>query len=223
MQVYRGVSGLKGGVELKFKDIRVSDIKADMQENIISGYASHFNNKDSHNDIITAGAFKKTINENKNRIKVLWQHNMYEPIGKPTEMYEDEKGLFTVSKISETDVGKKTMILAKDGVLNEMSIGFWPIKEEYDRENNINYIKEIKLLEYSIVTLASNPLAQLTDVKHLLGEYQYSKGNVMDIVAMELLKSIKALVKGDEPSKDTLTDKKSQDINEIMAEIKKYL
>lgn len=211
---------------MNYKSIKVSNIKADTQENIISGYASHFNNKDSHNDIITAGAFKKTIQENKSRIKVLWQHDMWEPIGKPQEMYEDEKGLFTVSKISETDTGKKAMILARDGVLNEMSIGYYPIKEKWSEEKQANMINEIKLLEYSIVTLASNPLAQLTDVKRLMGEYQYSKGNIMDIVAMELLKSIKALVNKDEPSNDTLTVEKSHDdkqVQEIMKEIQKYL
>lgn len=214
---------------MNIKTIKVSDIKADTKENIIKGYASHFNNKDSHGDIITKGAFAKTIQENKNRIKVLWQHDLYEPIGKPQEMYEDEKGLFTVSKISETDIGKKAMILARDGVLNEMSIGFYPIQEKYDDNKKANMITEIKLMEYSLVTLASNPLAQLTDVKHLLGDYQYSKGNVMDIVALELLKSIKALVKGDEPSNDTQTGDKSHDINSdadvkaIMEEIKKYM
>lgn len=213
---------------MNIKTIKVSNIKADTKENIIKGYASHFNNKDSHGDIITSGAFKKTISENMNRIKVLWQHNIYEPIGKPQEMYEDEKGLFTVSKISETDTGKKAMILARDGVLNEMSIGFYPVKECWNDEKKANMITEIKLLEYSIVTLASNPLAQLTDVKHLLGDYQYSKGNVMDIVAMELLKSIKALVNGDEPSNDTHEGKESHEIDEkqvqdIMNEIKKYM
>ena len=214
---------------MQFKNIKVSNIKADAQENVITGYASHFNNKDSHGDIITKGAFAKTIQENMNRVKVLWQHNLYEPIGKPTEMKEDDKGLFTVSKISQTDVGKKAMILARDGVLNEMSIGFYPIKEEYDSEKKANMIKEIKLMEYSLVTIASNPLAQLTDVKNLMSEYQYSKGNVMDIVAIELLKSIKALVKGDEPSLDTQTGEKSHEINNeadvkaIMEEIKKYM
>jgi len=214
---------------MNIKTIKVSNIKADAQENIIKGYASHFNNKDSHGDIITRGAFSKTIKENMNRVKVLWQHNMYEPIGKPVEMIEDDKGLFTVSKISETDIGKKAMILARDGVLNEMSIGFYPIKEDYDETKQANMIREIKLMEYSLVTLASNPLAQLTDVKHLLGEYQYSKGNVMDIVAIELLKSIKALVNDDKPSNDTLNVEKSPNIDEetrvklVMDEIKKYL
>ena len=214
---------------MQIKTLKVSNIKADAQENIISGYASHFNNKDSHGDIITKGAFAKTIQENMNRVKVLWQHDLHEPIGKPKEMYEDDKGLFTVSKISETDVGKKAMILARDGVLNEMSIGFYPIKEDYDNDKKANMIREIKLMEYSLVTIASNPMATLTDVKHLMSEYQYSKGNVMDIVAMELLKSIKALVNKDEPSDDTLEVEKSHEIDdetrvkEIMEEIKKYL
>jgi len=214
---------------MQIKTLKVANIKADAQENIISGYASFFNNKDSHGDIITKGAFTKTIQENKDRIKVLWQHDLREPIGKPIDMIEDEKGLFTTSKISQTDIGKKAMILARDGVLNEMSIGFYPIKEDYDNQKQANMIKEIKLMEYSLVTLASNPLAQLTDVKHLLGEYEYSKGNIMDIVAIELLKSIKALVKEDKPSADTLNDNKSHNINNdeqvkfIMEELKKYL
>lgn len=211
---------------MKIKTVKISNIKADKQENIISGYASYFNNKDSHDDIIMGGAFSKTIQENKNRIKVLWQHDLREPIGKPIEMIEDEKGLFTTSKISETDVGKKAMILARDGVLNEMSIGYYPIKEDYDDNRKANIIREIKLMEYSLVTLASNPLAQLTDVKHLLNEYQYSQGNIMDIVAMELLKSIKTLIKGDEPNKITQADEKSLNDKEVeffMNEIKKYL
>lgn len=211
---------------MKIKTVKISNIKADTQENIISGYASYFNNKDSHGDIIMGGAFTKTIQENKNRIKVLWQHDLREPIGKPIEMVEDEKGLFTTSKISETDVGKKAMILARDGVLNEMSIGYYPIKEDYDDNKKANIIREIKLMEYSLVTLASNPLAQLTDVKNLLNEYQYSQGNIMDIVALELLKSIKTLIKGDEPNTITQTDEKSLNDKEVeffMNEIKKYL
>ena len=214
---------------MQIKTLKVANIKADAQENIISGYASFFNNKDSHGDIITKGAFTKTIQENKDRIKVLWQHDLREPIGKPIDMIEDEKGLFTTSKISQTDIGKKAMILARDGVLNEMSIGFYPIKEDYDNQKQANMIKEIKLMEYSLVTLASNPMAQLTDVKHLLGEYEYSKGNIMDIVAIELLKSIKALVKDDKPVDTTLNDNKSLNINNdeqvkfIMEELKKYL
>jgi len=209
---------------LKIKSIRVTDIKADIEKNVISGYASHFDNKDSHGDVITKGAFKKTINENMNRIKVLWQHNMYEPIGKPMDMYEDTKGLFTVSKISQTDIGKKAMILAKDGVINEMSIGYYPIKEKYSEEDQVNYLKEVKLLEYSLVTLASNEMANITDVKNLMQEYSYSKGNLMDIFLETLIEKVKALTIENEPTGVTHDSAKSSlevnNIDELIKRIK---
>ena len=187
---------------LAYKSVKIADIKANVDKGIIEGYASHFNNKDSHGDIIQKGAFTKTIKENASRVKVLWQHDMREPIGKPLSMIEDEKGLFTSSKISETEIGKKALILARDGVLNEMSIGF-------------NVIKELKLWEYSLVTFASNPLAKVTDIKELLQEYSYSKGNVLDIIIDEVVKRI-------EPSKDTQKgDLDDIEIKLIMDEIKK--
>ena len=207
---------------MNFKTIS-TQIKAESEKNIVSGYGSIFGNVDSHNDIVMKGAFAKTLKERKSKIKMLWQHNLKEPIGKMLDMYEDEKGLFFQAKVSDTDMGKKAMILMRDGVIDELSIGYHTIKEDYDSKKNVNYLKELKLYEISTVTFASNPLAQLTDVKALLSEYQYSNGNVMDIVAMELLKSIKALIGKDEPSIDTQKAKESQDIEVIMAEIKKYL
>jgi hypothetical protein len=207
---------------MNFKTIS-TQIKAESEKNIVSGYGSIFGNVDSHNDIVMKGAFAKTLKERKSKIKMLWQHDLKEPIGKMLDMYEDEKGLFFQAKVSDTDMGKKAMILMRDGVIDELSIGYHTIKEDYDSKKNVNYLKELKLYEISTVTFASNPLAQLTDVKALLSEYQYSNGNVMDIVAMELLKSIKALIGNNEPSIDTQKAKESQDIEVIMAEIKKYL
>ena len=174
---------------MNIKSVKNAQIKA-TSDNIVEGYASNFGNKDSHGDIIQKGAFSKTLKENKSRIKMLWQHNLQEPIGKPLEMFEDEKGLYTQTKISQTDIGKKVMILAKDGVINEMSIGYYPIKEKYEESAQANMIKEIKLLEYSVVTIASNEMATLTDVKHLFNQYQYSKGNIIDILADEIAKKL---------------------------------
>jgi len=213
---------------MNFKTIS-TQIKTENETNVISGYGSIFGNVDSHKDIVMKGAFTKTIKERKSKIKMLWQHDVKEPIGKMLNMYEDEKGLFFQAKISDTDIGKKAMILMRDGVMDELSIGYHTIKEDYDSKKNVNCLKELKLYEISTVTFASNPLAQLTDVKHLLKEYQYSKGNVMDIVALELLKSIKALVGKEEPSNDTQNNlSKSLEINEqgqkeILEQLQKYL
>lgn len=139
------------------------------KDGIISGYASVFGNKDSDGDIIEKGAYKKTLNENKERIKFLWQHKMDSPLGKVQEIYEDEKGLVFEAKISDTTLGRDAKELIADGAINEFSVGFLPIKYETRRDKSGNYegidIKEVKLFEFSLVSLAANDQAVMTDYK----------------------------------------------------------
>ena len=72
-------------------------LDADEKNGIVKGYGSYFDNKDSDSDIIRRGAYQKTIKENGERVKYLYQHNMNQPIGKMKELYEDEKGLVFVA------------------------------------------------------------------------------------------------------------------------------
>jgi|TARA_Y100000385_G_C12935829_1_gene568817 uncharacterized protein len=146
---------------LRFKGNYFDDM--DDEKGIIKGYASMFNNKDSDGDIITKGAYTKTLLENSERIAFLYQHNMNQPIGKPLSMKEDEKGLFIEAKISDSSLGKDVKTMVSEGILKEFSVGFIPIKE--DLQKDVNYIKEIKLFEFSLVTLAANPLAKVTEYK----------------------------------------------------------
>ncbi|NEV49217.1 hypothetical protein EUZ93_01680 [Wolbachia pipientis] len=55
-------------------------IKSIGENGVFSGYASVFNIVDKQNDLILPGAFKENLNRNK--IKLLWQHNPGEPIRK---------------------------------------------------------------------------------------------------------------------------------------------
>ncbi len=146
---------------LRFKGNYFDDM--DDEKGIIKGYASMFNNKDSDGDIITKGAYTKTLQENSERIAFLYQHNMNQPIGKPLSMKEDEKGLFIEAKISDSSLGQDVKTMVSEGILKEFSVGFIPIKE--DLQKDVNYIKEIKLFEFSLVTLAANPLAKVTEYK----------------------------------------------------------
>jgi HK97 family phage prohead protease len=146
---------------LRFKGNYFDDM--DDEKGIIKGYASMFNNKDSDGDIITKGAYSKTLQENSERIAFLYQHNMNQPIGKPLSMKEDEKGLFIEAKISDSSLGQDVKTMVSEGILKEFSVGFIPIKE--DLQKDVNYIKEIKLFEFSLVTLAANPLAKVTEYK----------------------------------------------------------
>lgn len=146
---------------LKFKGNYFDEM--DDEKGVIKGYASMFNNVDSDDDVITRGAYSKTLQENSDRIAFLYQHNMQQPIGKPLSMKEDDKGLFVEAKISDSSLGKDVKTMVSEGILKEFSVGFIPIKEEV--VGNYNHIKEIKLFEFSLVTLAANPMAQVTEYK----------------------------------------------------------
>jgi HK97 family phage prohead protease len=133
----------------------------------VEGYASTFGNVDLVGDVVCVWAYKKTLAENAKRIKVLRDHE--HPIGLPVEAFEDSKGLYTKSHISDTQLGNETLTLLRDGVLDRMSIGYEPIvKELGDHEGKrVRFLKEIKLYEWSIVTFPANESAAVTGVKAL--------------------------------------------------------
>ena len=138
-------------------------IDADEKAGIIKGYGSYFGNKDSDNDIIMKGAYKKTIAENGDRVKYLYQHDMNQPIGKMTELYEDDKGLVFVAEIAKTQLGKDVVELMKSGVITENSVGIMPMQKQ--DKGDYREITEVKLYEISAVTLAANDQAKILDVK----------------------------------------------------------
>jgi HK97 family phage prohead protease len=147
-----------------FKQAPIGELlDADEYAGIVKGYGSYFGNKDSDNDVIMKGAYKKTIAENGSRVKYLYQHNMMQPIGKMREMYEDDKGLVFVAEIAKTQLGKDVVELMKSGVLTENSVGIMPMQKE--NRGDYREITEVKLYEISAVTLAANEEAKILDVK----------------------------------------------------------
>lgn len=138
-------------------------IDADEKAGVVKGYASVFDNKDSDNDIIRLGAYRKTIAENGKRVKYLYQHDMNKPLGKMVNMEEDSKGLIFEAHIAKTTLGMDVIELIKAGVITENSVGILPIQKEMIE--GIRNITEVKLYEVSAVTLAANDQAMIMDVK----------------------------------------------------------
>lgn len=151
--------------ELIFKSAQsVTDL--DEEKGLVKGVASVFGNVDSDGDVLVKGAYQKTIQENRSRIKYLYQHRLDQPVGVIKELSESERGLEFVAKIAvKTRLGSDVFEMIKSGVINENSVGFSTIKEKYDKEKGVNYIQEVKLWEVSAVTLAANPLAFIEEVK----------------------------------------------------------
>lgn len=160
----KGVKTKSGKTEYKTLKFELEDF--DEEQGIFSGYAAVFGNVDTGGDVIEPGAFTKTIAEGSDRVKILALHNDYDlPIGKPLELREDAHGLYIKGKVSDTAMGKDVKTLLRDRVLTEMSIGYDPVTFDYDSEDGVRHLREVKLWEVSIVTWAMNPEAVITGYK----------------------------------------------------------
>jgi HK97 family phage prohead protease len=157
-----------------FKQTSIGLEDIDESNGIVKGYGSVFNNIDSDNDIILAGAYTKTLNENGSRVRYCNQHRIDQPLGKFTELREDGNGLYFVAEIPKTRLGEDVLLLMKNGVINENSVGIMPIVRSF-RQDGVRELKEVKLYEISCVTLAANPLAMITDAKGEIDQELLSK------------------------------------------------
>ena len=179
---------------MEIKAIAFDDSQVNMEERTFKGYASTFGNVDEVGDIIEAGAFAKSIQERgpegTKQIKILWQHDM--PLGMPTVMLEDSKGLYVEGKISKTRLGDEALELMRDGVVDRMSIGFSipQGKAYYDEAMGVRKIKEVKLFEFSPVTFPANELAVVTGVKNLELIRQLANGGELSQEEMKALADI---------------------------------
>jgi len=168
-----------------FKQTSIGLEDIDESNGIVKGYGSVFNNIDSDNDIILAGAYTKTLNENGSRVRYCNQHRIDQPLGKFTELREDGNGLYFVAEIPKTRLGEDILLLMKNGVINENSVGIMPIVKSF-RQDGVRELKEVKLYEISCVTLAANPLAMITDAKGMID--QDLLGKRFDILAKMIKK-----------------------------------
>lgn len=151
----------------------------------ISGYGAVFNNRDAADDILIKGCFTKSILEagplssNYRKIAFLNQHNQTQPIGKITELREDDFGLYFEVEISKTQLGDEVLTQIQDGTLNQFSIGFRYIMDKCktDPETGAFIVREVYLFEISVVTLGCNPLTHFTGMKSI-NDYEVEQLNV---------------------------------------------
>ena len=122
----------------------------------IKGYASVFNTKDYSSDIILPCSFTKTI-KNKN-IDILYEHNFNNIIGKITNIYENEIGLFIEGEINKSNVNIQNYTI--NNIINGLSIGY--IAKNFYYQNNTRIITELNLLEISLVKHPANKHCKIT-------------------------------------------------------------
>lgn len=169
-----------GGKMMQRKNININNIELKMLGNgSFSGYASTFGGVDSYGDTIMAGAYKGVIEEIQSgevgMPKMFVNHRSFDiPVGKYTEIEEDERGLFMTGEFTkgnpQADIIKAAL---QHGTIDGLSIGFMLGDFEMVEENGktTRLIKSIKELpEVSIVTFPAdeNARVDLTSVKSTL-------------------------------------------------------
>ena len=164
----------KESIEIKSSIKAYDNEDEDKNYGTFEGYGSVFGNKDLGNDVIEAGAFAKSLKKRKpQNVKLLYQHKSDMPIGVFDEIREDDHGLVVKGRLAlKTQAGAEAYELLKMGALDGLSIGFRvnPQQVSYDKRGGKRIIKEVDLMEVSLVTFPMNPQATVRSVK---GE-QYS-------------------------------------------------
>src|SRR5690606_11888916 len=95
---------------------------------------------------------------------MLWQHNADDPIGVWEDLAEDAKGLRGTGRLLKgVRRADEAYIMLKNGALQGLSIGYREVKVEPDGNNR--RLKELDLLEISVVSFPANRRARVDLVK----------------------------------------------------------
>ncbi len=152
-------------------------------EREFDGYGSVFGNADHGGDIVLPGAFARTLKEHKDAGSMplmFWMHQSDQVPGVWTDIKEDRSGLYVKGEIVDTTLGRDVRTLLQKKAVRGLSIGYRPQEADYDRDGN-RLLKQVELVEVSIVSMAMNPLARVEHVKTRLsaeGEYVPSEREV---------------------------------------------
>ena len=147
-------------------------------DGVVEGYAATFDREpDSYGDVIAKGAFARTLGEWRAKaesglsIPLLYGHNTDDPhhnIGKVTEAYEDEKGLFIRAEFdADNELAQYARKLAAEGRLYQFSFAY-SIKDAGEVQIDGHYayeLRDLDLYEVSLVQIPANQHAVVTSVK----------------------------------------------------------
>lgn len=154
-------------VELRTQGIELRDIEATESLSMLRGRAVPYGVRADigwFTEEFEPGALAKSIAESARALPLLMFHDdRTMPIGAAAEWDEEAGGLVGTWKLDGGDVAQRAARLARDGILNFMSIRFAPIRSEWTFVEDFNpdlgeqfkdHVKrtEARLLETSLVS-----------------------------------------------------------------------
>jgi len=132
------------------------------EDGTFEGYASLFEVADLGKDVVAAGAFSASLaRRGVGGVRMLWQHDPAEPIGRWLAIAEDARGLRVRGELNPA-VGRAREIhaLMRGGAIDGLSIGF----PRTDR-TGLRRLERLDLWEISVVTFPMMPGARIGAAK----------------------------------------------------------
>jgi HK97 family phage prohead protease len=138
-------------------------------DGLFEGYASLFGIADLGKDVVERGAFRDSLTRRgPGGVKLLWQHDPAEPIGRWVALAEDSRGLFVRGQLSFAVArAREIHALMREGAIDGLSIGFRSEKARTEPRSGLRRLERIDLWEISIVTFPMLPQARVSAVKAL--------------------------------------------------------
>ena len=98
------------------------------------------------------------------KIKLLSQHDMKKPVGRMISAeYREGQGIYATFKLSRSNAGSESLILAQEGLVSGLSIGAEILASKPSRNGHI-VVSSAKLREVSLVTEPAFKSAQVLEI-----------------------------------------------------------
>ena len=161
-----------------------------IQSVYIEGYAST-TDIDRMNDVIPSAVWEKGISNYLKNPIILSQHDHDDPIGRMVDYRIDSKGLWIKARILAA--ADEVYGLVKDGVVTAFSVGFRVIDAAYDAATELFVIKELELVEISVVSIPANQNTLFSLSKAFSDADEYKKFKSQFITADDSAKKLESL------------------------------
>ena len=131
------------------------------------GYASLFGVADLGKDVVMQGAFADSLaRRGAAGIRMLWQHDAAQPIGRWLALAEDRRGLKVRGRLNlAVERARDIHALMRDGAVDGLSIGFRVERARAERPTGLRRLEKLDLWEISVVTFPMHPGARVSGVK----------------------------------------------------------
>ena len=131
------------------------------------GYASLFGVPDLAKDVVSPGAFADSLSRRGAAgIRLLWQHDPAEPLGRWLSIAEDARGLHVRGRLNlAVERAREINALLQEGAVDGLSIGYRVERARAERATGLRRLEKLDLWEISVVTFPMLPGARVSGAK----------------------------------------------------------